>query len=133
VEVLIVGDDARPPALVAALEGHEVSVRLPPETTLPGRGPDEVGRLADALLAFDRLLGDDAPDAVLLVSASDRALAAVLVATKARIPVVSLEEAALGDASGPSMNARLIAQLADAVVADDAAAIAASLRSLVAV
>jgi hypothetical protein len=132
VEVLIVGEDARAHALIAALEGHDVSVRLPPEAALPDPGPNEVGRLADALLAFDRQLGEDAPDAVLLVSASDQALAAVLVATKARIPVVSLEEGALGDVSGPSMNGRLIAQLADAVVADDAAALAASLRSLVA-
>jgi hypothetical protein len=62
---------------------------------------------------------------VLLGSASDLALAATLVATKAAIPV-----AAVGDVSnsGPPMNARLIAQLADAALAADAAAIAAWVR-----
>lgn len=131
-EVLVAGEDDGPHAVVAALERHGVSVRRPPEGALPGAGGDEIGQLADALLAFERLFGREAPDAVLLVSASNLALAAVLVATKARIPVVGLEEGSPEEGVAPSMNGRLIAQLADAVVAADAATIAASLRSLVA-
>jgi UDP-N-acetylglucosamine 2-epimerase len=132
VEVLVVGEDAGPHEVVAALDAHEVRVRRAPEAALPGADGDEIGQLADALLAFDRLFGEEPPEAVLLISASNLALAALLVATKARIPVVGVDEERPGEGFAPSMNGRLIAQLADAVVAPDAATIAASLRNLAA-
>jgi hypothetical protein len=131
VEVLIVGEETGPHAVAAALEADDVGVRRPPEAALPGADRDEVGQLADALLAFDRLLGEQAPDAVLLVSESNLALAALLVATKARIPVVGLGEPPR-EGSDQSTNSRLIAHLADAMVVADAAAIVASVRRLVA-
>ncbi len=69
---------------------------------------------------------------MLLVSGSDLALAAVLVATKLQIPVAALVEPAQGEDDGSEMNRRLIARLADGTVGDDAGTIAASLRDLIA-
>jgi UDP-N-acetylglucosamine 2-epimerase len=66
------------------------------------------------------------------VSASNLALAAVLVATKARIPVAGLEDGMRPDDRLAGLNRRLIGQLADATIIADAGTIAAWLRSLVA-
>ena len=65
-------------------------MRRPPKASLDEPAGDEVAQIARALLSFEKLFADDAPDAVLLVSASNLALAAVLVATKTRIPVAAL-------------------------------------------
>jgi UDP-N-acetylglucosamine 2-epimerase len=110
-----------------------VDVGRPPERDLPAARADEVGQIAAGLIAFEKLLSEDAPDAVLLVSASNLALAAVVAATKAQIPVLGLQPGARGQDSPSEINRRLIERLADVTVADDARAIAASLRDLVAV
>jgi hypothetical protein len=137
--ILIVGEGGRRRALVGALEAAGMNVERTPEGALPAAAAgepadasgDQVGELAGALLAFDRLLSDDPPDGVLLVSASNLALAAVLVAAKLQVPVATLaEEAPEGPAS--DLNRRLVEQLADGTVADDPATIATSLRDLIA-
>jgi UDP-N-acetylglucosamine 2-epimerase len=140
-KVLIVGENGRPHPVAEALEAEGISVARPPEGALPAAEDDEVALIAAGLIAFEKLFAEDVPDAVLLVSASNLALAAVLVATKARIPVAALEEGTLGDDLEEGtlgddrltgLNRRLIGQLADATMIADAGTIAAWLRSLVA-
>jgi UDP-N-acetylglucosamine 2-epimerase len=128
--ILIVGEQGRPHALAGALETAGVDVERPPKSGLAAAHGDQVGELAAALIAFERLFADDAPDAVLLVSSSNLALAAVLVATKLQIPAAGLEEGARGEDRVSELNRRLIEQLADRTVAADAGTIAASLRDL---
>jgi hypothetical protein len=80
--------------------------------------------------AFEDRLGR-AVDRVVLAGSSDLALAAVLVASKMRIPVAALATKApnpAGSAPG-ELNRRLIERLADAVLADDATALAAWLEA----
>src|SRR3954449_7721348 len=91
----------------------------------------EVASLTKALIAFDRLFTADAPEAVLVASTSNLALAAVLVATKVRIPVVALVVQTEHEDRLSELNRGLIAQLADFTAADeDPETIAASLREL---
>ena len=129
-KIVIVGEEGRPHALAGALETAGVGIGRPPESDFAGHD-DQVGELAAALVAFERLFADDAPDAVLLVSASNLALAAVLVATKLQIPVAALVDSARDEGRMSEMNWRLIEQLADGTVTDDAGTISASLRALV--
>ena len=90
-KILIVGERrAARMTLAGALETEGVDVRRPPEASLPEPAGDEVAQIARGLSAFEKLFADEAPDAVLLVSTSNLALAAVLVATKIRIPVAGL-------------------------------------------
>jgi UDP-N-acetylglucosamine 2-epimerase len=131
-KIVIVGEKGRPHALAGALETGGVDVERPPTSAFGAAHDDQVGELAAALIAFERLFADDAPDAVLLVSTSNLALAAVLVATKLQIPVAALVEASRDEGHVSEMNWRLIEQLADGTVTDDAGTIAASLRALVA-
>jgi UDP-N-acetylglucosamine 2-epimerase len=130
-KILIVGEKGRPHALAGALETAGVDVERPPTGALGAAHGDQIGELAAALIAFERLFADDVPDAVLLVSTSNPALAAVLVATKLQIPVAALVEAAREEDRVSEMNRRLIEQLADGTVGDDAGTIAASLRDLI--
>ena len=132
-KVLIVGEHEDRRGLAAALEAQGVEVGRPAEGLLPGPAGDEVAELAEALIAFGRLFAGDAPDAVLVASSSNLALAAVLVATKVRIPVVGLVTQPEHEDRLSELNRGLIAQLADSTAADDPAAIAASLRELTAV
>jgi UDP-N-acetylglucosamine 2-epimerase len=132
-KILIVGEDDRPHGLGEALETEGVDVGRPPKDSLPEPATDEVAQIARGLIVFEELFADDAPDAVLLVSTSNLALAAVLVATKARIPVAGLRTWTQDQAHLSELNRRLIVQLADATVADDPATITASLRELAAV
>jgi UDP-N-acetylglucosamine 2-epimerase len=128
--ILIVGEAERPHALAAGLEAAGVEVERSPDGA--AAHDDEVGELASALVAFDRLLSDDPPDALLLVSASNLALAAVLVAAKLRIPAAAVvEETREGRTS--ELNRRLVEQLSDSTVGSDPATIIASLRDLIAV
>ena len=108
-------------------------MRRPPKDSLAEPAGDEVAQIARGLIAFETLFADDAPDAVLLVSTSNLALAAVLVATKIRIPVAALGTWTQDEDRLSELNRRLIVQLADATVADDPATITASLRELAAV
>jgi UDP-N-acetylglucosamine 2-epimerase len=130
-KIVIVGEKGRPHALAGALETGGVDVQRPPKSAFGAAPDDQVGELAAALIAFERLFADDAPDAVLLVSTSNLALAAVLVATKLQIPVAAVVEAARDEGRMSEMNWRLIEQLADGTVTDDSGTIAASLRALV--
>jgi UDP-N-acetylglucosamine 2-epimerase len=132
-KVMVVGETGRPHELAAALETEGVEVGRPPEGALPDAPADEVGQIARGLIAFEKLFAEDAPDAVLLASASNLALAAVLAATKAQIPVAALEQWAPGQDTLSELNRRLIARLADVRVAGDAGTIATSLRDLVTV
>ena len=102
-----------------------------PESDFDAAPGDQVGELAAALIAFERLLADEPPDAVLLVSTTNLALAAVLVAAKLQIPVAAQWKAAPEDRAS-ELNARLIERLADATVGDDAGRIDAALRDLIA-
>ena len=129
--VLIVGEESRPHPLVGALEAAGADVARPQENDFDAAPGDQVGELAAALIAFERLLADEPPDAVLLVSTTNLALAAVLVAAKLQIPVAAHVKAAPDDGAS-ELNARLIERLADATVGDDAARIDAALRDLIA-
>jgi UDP-N-acetylglucosamine 2-epimerase len=131
-KILVIGEMRRPHALAGALENAGLGVERPPKSALPAAQGDQVGELAAALIAFERLLTDDAPDAVLVVSTSNLALAAVLVATKLQIPVAALVEAAQDEDQTSEMNRRLIERLADGTVGDDDGTIVASLRGLIA-
>jgi hypothetical protein len=127
--ILIVGEGQSPHPLAESLEAAGAAVARPPESARGVPDDDGVGELAAALIALERLLAGDPPDAVLLVSTTNLALAAVLVASKLRIPVAALAAAAPQDRAS-ELNARLIERLADGTVGDDADAIAASMREL---
>jgi hypothetical protein len=129
--ILIVGEGEQRDALATALEVEGIDVERPPGSSPGAPDGDEVRELAAALLAFDSLLAGGAPDALLLASTSNAALAAMLVATKLQIPVVALLD---GDPENgaPELNATLIERLADLAVDADATTIVASLRDLIA-
>jgi len=129
--ILIVGERGRAPALEGALEAGAIDVEHASEGELSVPSGDEVRELAAALLAFDRLFSDDPPDGVLVVSASNLALSAVLVATKLQIPVAALAEE-VPESPAVGVNRRLVEELADGTVADDPATIATTLRDLIA-
>jgi hypothetical protein len=128
--VLIVGEQGRPHPLAGALEAAGADVARPQESDFDAASGAELGDLAAALIAFERLLAEEPPDAVLLVSATNLALAAVLVAAKLRIPVAARVKAAPEDQAS-ELNARLIEGLADATVGDDTARIDTALRALI--
>jgi UDP-N-acetylglucosamine 2-epimerase len=131
-KILIVGERERPHGLAVALETAGADVERPPKSAFGATHGDQVGELAAALIAFERLFAEDPPDAVLLVSPSNLALAAVLVATKVQIPVAASVQTAQSEDGSSEMNRRLIEQLADGTVTGDAGTIAASLRNLIA-
>ena len=129
--ILIVGEGESPHPLAGALEAAGMAVARPSEGARGAADGEGVGDLAAALIAFERLLAGDPPDAVLLVSATDLALAAVLVASKLRIPVAAALAEPAEDHDASKLNARLIEQLADGTFGDDSRTIAASMRELV--
>src|SRR5438093_10240411 len=118
-KVLIVGEEESRHDLAADLEADGLQVGRPPVGSLPGPHGDEVAEIAGALIAFERLFADDAPDAVLVASTSNLALAAVLVATKVMIPVVGLITPAERGDRMSELNRRLIARLADSTADAD--------------
>jgi UDP-N-acetylglucosamine 2-epimerase len=124
--LLLVSDHPPPDGLAAALERAGVALERPPVEPAPRPDAGELAEIATALREFETLLAGDGPDAVLLGSASNQALAALLVASKAGVPVARLG-GARGEAAS-SINGRVIEQLADATLADDAEAIAAWAR-----
>jgi hypothetical protein len=124
--VLLVGEGARLEELSAALRAEGVSVERVPRD--PGGEPvEEIADIAAAVRTFERLLTEDEPDAVVLGSTSNAALAAILVATKLGVPVARLDSAG-GGLGGTGINRAVIEQLADAELAADATAIAAWTR-----
>jgi UDP-N-acetylglucosamine 2-epimerase len=128
-KVLIVGENGSAATLGAALEAEGVEARRTPGSLPPGSG-DEVGRIAAALVDLERLMETDPPDAVLLSSASNLALAAALVATKLQIPVASVEGETADEDRLSGVNERLIEQLADATLAADPASVTRWLRDM---
>src|SRR2546430_2449427 len=124
--LLIVGE--RSASLAAALPAQGVDVVLPPDAG--GTGRDDVEQIAAGLRAFEGLLSADAVGGVALAGSSNSALAALLVATKMQIPVAAIEgpHADGGQNAVSGVNRRLITKLADAILADDAPAVAAWLR-----
>jgi UDP-N-acetylglucosamine 2-epimerase len=124
VNVMVVGE--RSDAVGQAVAEPEIRLVEPPAVEPDG---DEVARIARALRAFEGALGEGAVDRVVVAGGSDEALAAVLVATKLRVPVANVDgRAAPAGEPIADLNAVLIAQLADAALSDDAIGIAAWLR-----
>jgi UDP-N-acetylglucosamine 2-epimerase len=128
-KVLIVGESGSAETLGAALEAEGVEARRPPNS-VPSTSGDEVGQIAAALVELERLLNADRPDAVLLTSHANLALAAALAATKLQIPVAGLQGEAAGEDRLSGVNGHLIGQLADASVAPDPASVIAWLRAM---
>jgi hypothetical protein len=124
VRVLIVGNTVDRGAAEDELAAAGIEVERRPDRSDLARGPDEIGAIARELLEFEQLLGENRPDAVLVASGSSASLAAVLVATKLGTPV-----AGIGPAGAGGVNARLIAQLADAQLAAEPAALSNWLRA----
>jgi hypothetical protein len=104
--LLLVGDSEATGRLLEPLSGAGIEVTLDEHPPAADKG--EIAGLADELLRLGAALAEHRPAAVLLADASDRALAAALVATKLLIPV-----AAVGIDGTDGANARLLAQLAD--------------------
>lgn len=124
-KVLVVGDGRL--AARAALEAEEgLDLVDPPEAPPPSMA-GEVEEIAAELRAFQGLLEGGTVERVVLIGSSNPALAAILVASKMRIPAATVESEAGDGAEGESfaVNRRLIERLADAALADDAAAITA--------
>jgi UDP-N-acetylglucosamine 2-epimerase len=128
-KLLIVGEDVHADRLAAALESNDVAIERFEAKAIPAGEGEEIGRIAAAMRTFEALLSDTGPDALLLTSASNVALAALLVATKLEIPVAGTEStAAEGDRSS-EINRRLIDRLADTTLAAEPEAIMAWLRA----
>jgi hypothetical protein len=116
---MVVGDG--PLRARASLEAKQGLDLVDPPSEASPRQRSEIEEIAAALRAFqDVIVG---VDRVLVVGASNPALAAVVVASKLRVPTAAIEgRAAEG---GGRITPRLIGQLADDALADDPAAIAA--------
>lgn len=123
--VLIVGGPETT-SLGEELEVAGVTVDLRGDGAPPGGGREEIAEIAADLREFETKLGENGADAVLVASSSPAALAAVIVATKAGVPVARLQSPGVSAAEGA--NARLIAQLADIALAPEPAAIVAWAR-----
>lgn len=91
--------------LAAAAREADVDAATVAEQPQTGRS---AASLAERLRKLESSLTAERPDAVLLADDTDTALAALLVATKLRVPA-----AAAGGAGSSGPNRRLIAQLAD--------------------
>jgi hypothetical protein len=104
--VLLVGDSEATGRLLEPLSGAAIEATLDEHPPAVEKG--EIARLADEMLRLEGALEAHRPAAVLLADASDRALAAALVATKLLIPV-----ATVGLDRTDGANERLLAQLAD--------------------
>jgi hypothetical protein len=104
--LLLVGDSEATGRLLEPLSGAGIEATLDEHPPAVEKG--EIARLADEMLRLEEALEAHRPAAVLLADASDRALAAALVATKLLIPV-----ATVGLDRTDGANERLLAQLAD--------------------
>jgi UDP-N-acetylglucosamine 2-epimerase len=131
VQLLIVGEGDAAERLAEALRSGGIAVERASAPATSPAGEGEAARIATAMRAFEELLTADRPDGVLLISSSNAALAALLVATKLGVAVARFEEAgAREDArgeegEGDAINGVLISRLADTSVAADAEAVAA--------
>lgn len=129
VKVVVVGEAGRRiEAELSAQEGLDV-VRPPEHPAGAGRG--EVAELATALRALEGLFEREGAEGVVIAGSSDLALAAVVVATKMRVPVAAMSGERDRSEGGPgSVNARLIERLADATLGPDPADAVAWLREV---
>jgi UDP-N-acetylglucosamine 2-epimerase len=116
VRLLLVGSSEVATTLAGELSA-ELTLERWAEDAPAGEGAEQVAQIARDLRDLERSLDDGGADAVLVVSDSSAALAAVLVATKLGVPVACLER--LEDADGHGANQGLIGQLADAALAPD--------------
>jgi UDP-N-acetylglucosamine 2-epimerase len=115
--VLIVGEGPEAASIGESLEAAGVAVERRGADSPAAGGSEEVLEIARGLLDLERALSEPRADAVLVVSPSSAALAAIIVATKLGTPVARLE--LTGDATPEDANARVIRQLADAALAPD--------------
>jgi len=118
-KALLVGEGTRAEALATALRRAGVRVDLrSEEASGPQAGRGDVGMLPREILDLERLLTGEPPDAVLVASDGDAALAAAIVATKLVVPLATLGEP--GSAGREAeVNRTLLTSLADARLADD--------------
>jgi UDP-N-acetylglucosamine 2-epimerase len=124
--VLLVGEGPETGAVGEGLEAAGVAVERRGADSPAADGSEEVLEIARDLLDVERALSEDRADAVLVVSHSSAALAAIIVATNLRTPVARIELS--GDATPEDANARVIRALADTALAPDPAAIMNWLR-----
>jgi hypothetical protein len=125
---MVVGD--RRPSAPGALDPDlDVNLIDPPDEGV--LGGSEVGRIATAMQAFEERFSGAPVDRVVLEGSSDLALAAILVASKMRIPVAVIPIDAPSPAGNAprALNRRLVEQLADIVLPDEATALAAWLAT----
>jgi len=119
--VLIVGDAREADAVEDGLRASGVGVERRGDGPPRDHGSEEIAEIARELREFEGLLGEPDAGAVLVASDSPAALAAVLVATKAGIPVARLEQP--GEGGGEDANGRVIRRVADTILAPDPAAV----------
>jgi len=119
--VLIVGDAREADPVKEGLRASGVAVDRRGDGPPPDHRSEEIAEIARELREFEGLLADPEAGAVLVASDSPAALAAVVVATKAGIPVARLEQP--GEGGGEDANGRVIRRLADTTLARDSAAV----------
>ena len=120
-KVTIVGGDATADGLAAIAGDAEIEARVIAET--PG-AERSAAALAERLRELERAILAESPEAVLVVDDTDSALAAVLVATKLGVAVVTAAEAI-----PTSSNGRLIERLADERLPDGPSGLADWVRT----
>jgi len=111
--------------LAQSLDDRDIALERRLDESEPSGGREEIAAVANELREFERAIGEGGPDALLVASDSSASLAAVLVATKHRIPVAGIDSGARERAG---VNARLIRRLSDAELAPEPAAIVSWLR-----
>ena len=115
---MLVDDGTAAEELAAALRDAGIEAeRRSGASDSPSR-PGGVRGLAAEILAFERLLESRRPDAILLASDGDPAVAAAIVATKLRVPVATFADRDRAGLEG-EVNRTLLRALADARLADD--------------
>jgi hypothetical protein len=123
---MVVGGRASGVREALEVEGFDV---VDSPGVVPQRG-DDVAEIAAGLREFERSLGDGAVERVVLTESSNRAVAAVLVATKMQLRVAAIRDmgADPGEGGAAWVNERVIESLADAMLSEDLAAIVGWLR-----
>jgi UDP-N-acetylglucosamine 2-epimerase len=127
---MLIGEWAGADALAGSLEEQGIEVKRAPRHMSAPAG-NEIEQIAASLVAWEELMSEDSPDAVLLASTSNAALAAAVVATRLQIAAVSLEDGAASRDHDLELNSRLIHQLADVTLTGEPGAVAAWLRDRV--
>jgi hypothetical protein len=84
-----------------------------PVAALEPAAGDGAGRVAEALVAAERLLGERAPDALVLCGSGPEAGAAALVAAKLGVPTARVSAPSPGDTGDPASLADLDGPVAE--------------------